>query len=125
MWAWIKSLFGFYDKPIEELTMLPPPVEPTPKEMVFEAPVQTVKKLTVSTGTFRRGQWVMLGDVVGIIAEFKGADIMFHHVDRETGDTIKEEQMSVLRIRPAKISEIPTCRMGISREVAKERGYGD
>lgn len=119
MWEWIKA---FFKDPVypEELTMLPPP-----KEMVFEVQDKGPMKLPTASGSFKRGQWAMLGSSVGILDSFVGGDVMFHHVDRETGLTTKVEQISALNVRQAHISEIPPCRMSISREVAKERGYGD
>ena len=120
MWEWFKSLFSSPKEHVEELTMLP-----QPKEMVFEVLDKGPTKLPTSFGSFKRGQWAVLGSSVGILDSFVGADVMFHHVDRETGLTTKVEQISSLNVRPAKISEIPPCRMSIPIEVAKERGYGD
>ena len=103
-----------------------PSVEQSVEPQTFEfVSTPSPKQVNTPVGPFKRGQWVMFGDKIGIVAEFRGADIMFHHVDRETGFTTKEEQLSVLAVRTAYISEIPPCRMSVSREVAKERGYGD
>lgn len=106
MWEWFKSLFRKAKPPA-------PVVEPEVR-IVLVTPNQT----------FRRGMWAMMGDQIGIIADFKGADVDFHHVDRDTGLTIKEEQISSLRVRQAKYSEIPTCRNGLSVEAAERLGYG-
>ena len=116
MWNRIKTWFS------------PPPevVAYAPQTFVFEPDTtESSKYKSVPTGPFKRGQWVMYGDKVGIVAEFRGADIMFHHVDHDSGITTKEEQLSIFAVRTARISEIPPCRMSIPVEVAKERGYGD
>lgn len=115
MWNKIKEWFSS-SQPVEQS------VEPQTYEFVS---TPSLKQVDTPVGPFKRGQWVMYGDKVGIVAEFRGADIMFHHVDRDSGVTTKEEQLSVLAVRTARISEIPPCRMSIPRDVAKERGYGD
>lgn len=115
MWNKIKEWFNPH-QPVEV------PIEPQTYEFVS---TPAPKQIDTLVGPFKRGQWVMYGDKVGIVAEFRGADIMFHHVDRDTGVTTKEEQLSVLSVRKARISEIPQCRMSIPHDVARERGYGD
>lgn len=98
--------------------MLPPPA---PKELILGGAVPT---LAPPNTTFRRGMWGVMDGKIGVIHDFRGADIMFHHVDRETGFTIKEEQISALRVRQAKFDEIPPCRWNLSREDAVRLGYG-
>lgn len=116
MWEWIKAFFR--DPVYVEAPLLLP--EPAPKQLIMggEAP-----KLTPPNTTFRRGMWGVLDGQVGVIHEFKGQDIMFHHVDRETGFTTKEEQISSLRVRQAKFEEIPPCRWGLTRDDAVRLGY--
>lgn len=116
MWNKIKEWFN----------PTPTIVDREPQEFVFSPSETTLPKYKdVVTGPFKRGQWVVYGNHVGIVAEFRGADILFHYVDPDTGLTVKEEQLSVLAVRTARISEIPACRMSIPHDVARERGYGD
>lgn len=110
MWKSIKNLFT--SDPVAQ-----------PQEFVF--PVVTPEPNPKPDSLWKRGMWIVQDSKVGILADFKGQDVVFHEVNVSTGATEKEYQVSVNAIRQAKYYEIPACRMGVSRDVARELGYGD
>jgi len=97
--------------------------KPVPQEYVF--PVATPTPNPKPDSLWKRGMWVVQDSKVGILADFKNQAVIFHEVNVTTGETEKEYQVSIDTIRQAKYYEVPACRMSVSRDVARELGYGD
>ena len=72
---------------------------------------------------WKKGMWVMHKDHIAILVKLD-EPATIHLVDSKTGETIQEELVSVNSLRQAHFDEIPAIRRGISRERAKELGYG-
>lgn len=72
---------------------------------------------------WRKGMWVIHDSRPAIIFVL-GAISEIHYVDAKTGTTVGSAQVSVDSLRQAHYDEIPEVRRGISRERAKELGYG-
>lgn len=91
----------------------------------YEVIPQTPTPNPQPASDWRRGMWIVFEGRVGILADFIGKDVVFHEVNVNTGETEKEVQVSMGAIRQAKYYEVPACRMSVSKDVAKELGYGD
>lgn len=108
-------------KSIKDFFTPAPTVEP--QEFVF--PVVAPAPNPKPDSLWKRGMWIVQDNKVGILADFKNQDVVFHEVNTSTGETEKEYQVSINAIRQAKYYEVPACRMHVSRDKAKELGYGD
>lgn len=97
--------------------------EPEPQDFVF--PIQTPQINPQPNKNWRTNMWVVYAGKVGILFEFKDDGAMFHEVDQNTGETVAEYFVSLNALKQATYYEIPACRMSVSRETAKELGYGD
>ena len=119
MWKFLKEFFGTAPLVVEPPAITAPPAQ----EFVFPVEVPTPNPKPDSL--WKRGMWITQNFKVGILADFKGGDVVFHEVDPNTGETVKEYQVSIDSIRQARYYDIPACRMHVSRDKAKELGYGD
>lgn len=86
--------------------------------------LQISREPVVFPKNWRIGMWVTtLDGQTGILTKF-GALCVIHLVDAKTGETVEEITREVQQLRQAKISEIPSCRKGISYDKLKALGYG-
>jgi hypothetical protein len=72
---------------------------------------------------WRTSMWVIHEGRPAILFSIDSPCII-HLVDTETGETIEATSVQLSELRQATYDEIPQIRRGISREVAKELGYG-
>lgn len=124
MFEFLTNLFGYPEKKIEEKE--PPIIEKEATAFVITPEVAPLK-VVVPSSTWRVGMWVVNASTndIGVIASFDKGTVVFHKVDRVSGETVGMEFIPFDGIRQAKYNEIPSCRMSVSRNVAKELGYGD
>ena len=71
---------------------------------------------------WRQGMWVIYNEQPHILFKL-GEPALIHSVDRVTGETTGQIQVSLDALRQAHWDEIPEVRRKISKEKAKELGY--
>jgi len=72
---------------------------------------------------WRPNMWVIYEGKPAILFSLDSPCII-HFVDPESGETIETTSVELSALRQATYDEIPQIRRGISREAAKELGYG-
>ena len=75
------------------------------------------------TKNWRVGMWVMFEGQVAILVSLD-SPAKIHMVDVNTGETVEQKTVGFDSLRQAVWEEIPQCRRNISKEQAKELGYG-
>jgi len=84
---------------------------------------QPKEKPVVVTKNWRSGMWVVFNTKPHILHKL-GEPCEIHGVDSTTGETIEISLASFDQLRQATYDEIPAIRRNISKEAAKELGYG-
>ena len=81
------------------------------------------EKPVVLTKNWRTGMWVVFNTKPYILHKL-GTPCEIHGVDSITGETVEIQLALLEQLRQATYDEIPAVRRNISREQAKELGYG-
>lgn len=80
------------------------------------------EKPVLLTKNWRAGMWVMLNNEPHILYKLD-TPCELHKVDKSTGETVAVVLSDLGALRQADYDEIPSVRMKLTKEQAKEKGY--